>query len=299
MALKITSHESDGISVLALDGRIVLGEETVALREKVKGLLGEGKKKLVLDLKNVSMIDSSGLGALVAAHSSAKSGGAALRLCNLDREPTNCLADDPAGDCLRSFQLRGGGGKKLLEVAFLRWPLAMFHRRRAARAFPAQLYQTGRGPLSGPPCSLRLLSAFSVSCSKKRGTQATKDQEKHREAGLVERIGNNEFNLIVPRAAQHFQRVRQQFRNRVERLDRASWLPGKLTISTRPRIPATARDSAARDSFFCHTRASLRGFPATISGRLPSSPRESNPWDQFPCRPSSGSIPPRRHLPTK
>ncbi len=40
--------------------------------------------------------------------------------------------------------------------------------------------------------------------------------EKHREAGLVERIGNNEFNLIVPRAAQHFKRVRQQFRNRVE-----------------------------------------------------------------------------------
>jgi hypothetical protein len=34
MALKITSHELDGITVLALDGRIVLGEETVALREK-------------------------------------------------------------------------------------------------------------------------------------------------------------------------------------------------------------------------------------------------------------------------
>jgi len=83
MALKISNHEVDGVAVLALDGRIVLGEETVALREKVKGLLGEGKKKLVLDLKNVGMIDSSGLGALVAAHSSAKSGGAALRLCNL------------------------------------------------------------------------------------------------------------------------------------------------------------------------------------------------------------------------
>src|ERR1700675_3067092 len=83
MALKITNHETDGIAVLALDGRIVLGEETVALREKVKSLLAEGKKKIVLDLKNVSMIDSSGLGALVAAHSSAKSGGAALRLCNL------------------------------------------------------------------------------------------------------------------------------------------------------------------------------------------------------------------------
>jgi anti-sigma B factor antagonist len=91
MALKITSHESDGISVLALDGRIVLGEETVALREKVKGLLGEGKKKLVLDLKNVTMIDSSGLGALVAAHSSAKSGGAALRLCNLGSRTNELL----------------------------------------------------------------------------------------------------------------------------------------------------------------------------------------------------------------
>src|SRR5258707_559186 len=71
MALKFASHELDGITVLALDGRIVLGEETVALREKVKSLLGDGKKNIVLDLKNVTMIDSSGLGALVAAHSSA------------------------------------------------------------------------------------------------------------------------------------------------------------------------------------------------------------------------------------
>ena len=83
MALKITSREVDGVVVLELDGRIVLGEETVALREKVKGLLAEGKKKLVLDLKKVTTIDSSGLGALVAAYTSAKSGGASLMLCNL------------------------------------------------------------------------------------------------------------------------------------------------------------------------------------------------------------------------
>jgi anti-sigma B factor antagonist len=87
----MASHEIDGITVLALDGRIVLGEETVALREKVKSLLAEGKKNIVLDLKNVSMIDSSGLGALVAAHSSAKSGGAALRLCNLGSRTNELL----------------------------------------------------------------------------------------------------------------------------------------------------------------------------------------------------------------
>src|SRR6267143_1947250 len=98
-------------------------------------------------------------------------------------ENQRTVADDPPADCLRSFQLRGGGGKKFLEVAFLRWPLAMFHGRRAARAFPAQLYQPGRGSLSGPPCSLRLLSAFSVSCSKKRGTQATKDHRKAQRSG--------------------------------------------------------------------------------------------------------------------
>lgn len=83
MALKITNREVGGVSVLTLDGRIVLGEETSALREKVKSLLAEGKKNIVLNLSNVTLIDSSGLGSLVAAYSSARSGGASLRLCNL------------------------------------------------------------------------------------------------------------------------------------------------------------------------------------------------------------------------
>jgi anti-sigma B factor antagonist len=91
MALNITSGEVNGVAVVWLDGRIVLGEETVALREKVKGLLGEGKKKLVLDLKNVMFIDSAGLGALVAAHTSAKLSGATLRLCNLGSRANELL----------------------------------------------------------------------------------------------------------------------------------------------------------------------------------------------------------------
>jgi len=74
VALKLSSREVDGVTVLALDGRIVLGEETNSLREKVKGLLAEGKRKLVLDMNNVTLIDSAGLGTLV---------GASLRLCNL------------------------------------------------------------------------------------------------------------------------------------------------------------------------------------------------------------------------
>ena len=83
MALKITNRETDGVAVLALDGRIVLGEETNKLRESVKNLISQGKKNVVIDMQNVTMIDSSGLGALVAAYSSAKSAGASVRLCNL------------------------------------------------------------------------------------------------------------------------------------------------------------------------------------------------------------------------
>ena len=83
MALKIANRTVDGVVVLALDGRIVLGEETTALRENVKSLLAAGQKNILLDLTNVTTIDSSGLGTLVAAHSSARSNGASLRLCNL------------------------------------------------------------------------------------------------------------------------------------------------------------------------------------------------------------------------
>ncbi len=83
MALKMTNREVDGVSVVALDGRIVLGEESNALREKVKSLIAAGKKKIVLNMDNVTFIDSAGLGTLVAAHHSVKSQGASLRLCHL------------------------------------------------------------------------------------------------------------------------------------------------------------------------------------------------------------------------
>ena len=91
MALKITNREVDGVTVVALDGRIVLGEETSALREKVKNLLAEGKKKIVFNMNGVTQIDSSGLGALVAAYSTANSGGASLRLSNLGSHSNQLL----------------------------------------------------------------------------------------------------------------------------------------------------------------------------------------------------------------
>ena len=86
MSIKITNSEIDGVSVVELDGRIVLGEESNSFREKLKNLVAAGNKKIVLNMANVKYIDSSGLGTLVAAHLSAKTQGASVRLCQLGKK---------------------------------------------------------------------------------------------------------------------------------------------------------------------------------------------------------------------
>jgi anti-sigma B factor antagonist len=83
MTNNITYKDIDGVSVVSFDGRIVLGPESSALRERVKTLLVEDKKKIVLNMSNVTYIDSSGLGMLVALHVSARGQGAEVHLCNL------------------------------------------------------------------------------------------------------------------------------------------------------------------------------------------------------------------------
>ncbi len=86
MALRMTDREVNGVTVIDLEGRIVLGEESNSFRERVKSLLAAGKKKIVLNLANVSYIDSAGLGTLVATFHSARSQGATLKLANLGQK---------------------------------------------------------------------------------------------------------------------------------------------------------------------------------------------------------------------
>jgi anti-sigma B factor antagonist len=83
VALKITDRVVDGVAVEVLEGRIVLGEESNSLREKVKSLLAAGQKKIVLNMDGVTYIDSSGLGTMVASHTSARAQGAHLKISNL------------------------------------------------------------------------------------------------------------------------------------------------------------------------------------------------------------------------
>jgi len=85
MALNIVEKEVNGVTVLQLAGRITLGDGSNELRTKLKEILSQGKTRLVLDLAEVSYIDSAGLGTLVAGYTSAQNQGANLKLANLTK----------------------------------------------------------------------------------------------------------------------------------------------------------------------------------------------------------------------
>lgn len=85
MPLTINTREDKGVTILDLGGKIVLGDESGGLRERVKQLLAENKKKLLLNMERVSFIDSAGVGTLVAAYTSAKAQGGQLKMCSLTK----------------------------------------------------------------------------------------------------------------------------------------------------------------------------------------------------------------------
>ncbi len=86
MALEIVEKESSGVTILVLSGRVVLGNESNQLRTKLKEIVAQGKKRLVLDLADVKYIDSAGLGTLVAGYTSAQNQGASMKLANLTKK---------------------------------------------------------------------------------------------------------------------------------------------------------------------------------------------------------------------
>jgi len=91
MALEIGEHELEGVTVLALKGRITVGEVT-PVREKITQLVAAGHNQIVLDLEHVDYIDSTGLGNLVISFTQVKKVGGALKLLNLNKRNVELLA---------------------------------------------------------------------------------------------------------------------------------------------------------------------------------------------------------------
>ena len=91
MTMKVSSRQVDGVTILDLSGRITLGEGSVQLRDAVRDLLAKGQKHILLNLGDVNYIDSSGIGELVSAYTTARNQGGELKLLNLTKKVHDLL----------------------------------------------------------------------------------------------------------------------------------------------------------------------------------------------------------------
>jgi len=80
-----STRHVDGVTIVDLVGRIVVGEGTAGVRDLVLNLIKSGDKKILLNLRDVDYIDSSGLGELVNAFTIMRTGGGQLKLLNLSK----------------------------------------------------------------------------------------------------------------------------------------------------------------------------------------------------------------------
>jgi anti-sigma B factor antagonist len=91
MPLKINTREVGHVTILDVQGRIVLGDEIHTLRDAVRGLIAEEKKKIILNLGEVDYIDSSGVGELVGSFTTVRNAGGELKLLNLTQKVQDVL----------------------------------------------------------------------------------------------------------------------------------------------------------------------------------------------------------------
>lgn len=81
--MQITEKESNGVTVIEIRGKILMGEGDIAIKKKIDELVAKGSKHLILDLAEVPYIDSSGLGELIRCYTSMRKAGGTLKLANL------------------------------------------------------------------------------------------------------------------------------------------------------------------------------------------------------------------------
>ena len=114
MTMKASSRQVEDVTVVDLSGRITLGEGSVVLRDTVRDLASKGNKRILLNLENVTYIDSSGIGELVSAFTSVSNQGGELKLLKLTKKVhdllqitklyTVCDIKDDEAAAVRSFK---------------------------------------------------------------------------------------------------------------------------------------------------------------------------------------------------
>ena len=91
MTMKASTRQVNGVTIVDLSGRITLGEGSVVLRDTIRDLVNKGEKKILLNLGDVTYIDSSGIGELVSAFTTVRNSGGELKLLNLTKKVHDLL----------------------------------------------------------------------------------------------------------------------------------------------------------------------------------------------------------------
>jgi anti-sigma B factor antagonist len=91
VSVKLTSRQVGDVTVIDAAGRITLGEGASAFRDTIRDLAGKGNKKILINLGDVSYIDSSGIGELVSGFTTVTNGGGQLKLVGLSKRVKDLL----------------------------------------------------------------------------------------------------------------------------------------------------------------------------------------------------------------
>lgn len=107
MSLEIQQRENEGITVLEMKGRITMGKEATALREKVAELIAGSVRNIVFNLEDVDYIDSTGLGALVMCVTTMRKAAGNVKLVNLNKRNIELLVMTRLATCFEIFTDEG------------------------------------------------------------------------------------------------------------------------------------------------------------------------------------------------
>jgi anti-sigma B factor antagonist len=89
--MKLTNYEKGGVVIVNVNGRLTLGDGTSSLRSNVRMLIDGGFRQILLNMAGVDYIDSSGLGELVAAYTTAAAAAGEMKLLNLAKRTHDLL----------------------------------------------------------------------------------------------------------------------------------------------------------------------------------------------------------------
>jgi anti-sigma B factor antagonist len=90
--MQISERESGAVTILDLSGKVTLGDGDTLLKDKLHSLLHQGKKNILLNLAQVSYVDSAGLGAIVSAYTTITREGGSLKLSNVTKKLQDLLS---------------------------------------------------------------------------------------------------------------------------------------------------------------------------------------------------------------